>query len=185
MNILKGLLLITFLTTALAGCSEDTATSNPDKVFKINGVFGIQLGDQGRGLPDGYINDNKAFDFTPNATYKDFSAYTFSVTPNTHIIYGIKMTSPKELATASCKEQRDEMIKQTLATLGDTSNLKVSGNGIQWKIREDNQRSIIIDCELTLTPTTRQLVMIYSDSVLSKLSYVEWAKHQDDITKPQ
>ncbi len=77
------------------------------------------------------------------------------------------------------------MIKQTLATLGDTSNLKVSGNGIQWKIREDNQRSIIIDCELTLTPTTRQLVMIYSDSVLSKLSYVEWAKHQDDITKPQ
>jgi hypothetical protein len=185
MNILKGLLLITFLTTTLAGCSEDTATSNSDKVFKINSVFGVTLGYKGQGLPNGYIDDNKPFDFTPNATHKSFSSYTYSVTPNTHIIYGIKMTSPKELATASCKEQRNEMIKQTLATLGDTSNLKVSENGIQWKIREDNQRSITIDCELALTPASRQLVMIYSDTALSKLSFVEWSKHQDDITKSQ
>ncbi|MEO1888979.1 MAG: hypothetical protein ABGX33_03565 [Cycloclasticus sp.] len=185
MTILKGFLLVTVLSAALVGCSEDTAPSNSDKVFKISAVFGIKLGDKGQGLPSGYIADNKPFDFTPNTAHKNFNSYTISVTPNTHMIYGIKMTSSSDLGKTSCKEQRDEMVKETLATLGDTSTLKVSEDGNQWKIREDNQRSIIIDCELALTPTTRQLVMIYSDTALSKLSYVEWSKHQDDITKPQ
>ncbi|HIF17799.1 MAG TPA: hypothetical protein EYG50_08285 [Cycloclasticus sp.] len=185
MNTLKNILAIFSIALLLSACGDDNATSNSDKVFKITGVFGIKLGDKGQGLPSGYINDNKPFDFTPNTAHKNFNSYTISVTPNTHMIYGIKMTSSSDLSKTSCKEQRDEIVKETLATLGDTSALKVSEDGNQWKIREDNQRSIIIDCELALTPKTRQLVMIVSDTSLSKLSYVEWSKHQDDITKPQ
>ena len=185
MNTFKNILAIFALTFLLSACGEDSATSSANKIFKIDGVFGLKLGVQGPGLPDGYLTNNKAFDFTPSAAHKNFNSYTFSVTPNSHLIYGIKMTSSKELATASCKEQRNEMIKETLAALGESSTLKVSENGNEWKIREDNQRSIIIDCELTLLPTTRQLVMTYSDTALSKASFVEWSKHQDDITKPQ
>lgn len=178
---IKLILPLLLLTAILAGCSDDTSNSN--KTFKINGVFGLKLTDQGPGLPDGYIEDNKAFDFTPDVAHKYFTNYTFNVTPNTHQIYGIKTSGPKGLASAKCKEQRNEMIKDTLAKLGDTSALKIHENGNEWKITEDNSRSLIINCERTLTPTSRQLVMTYSDAPLSKLSFVEWSKHQDDITK--
>jgi len=181
MKNLKNLFAIITLALLLSACGED----NTNKVFKIDGVFGLKLAAQGPGLAEGYLTDNKAFDFTPSSVHKDFNSYTFSVTPNTHKIYGIKTTGPKELASASCKEQRNEMIKETLAKLGDTSSLRIHENGNEWKITEGNNRSIIINCERTLTPTTRQLVMTYSDASLSKLSFVEWDKHQDDITKPQ
>lgn len=183
MRAIQNFLTIIFLTLLLSGCGQDSATSAPNKVFKIKGVFGLNLGDQGPGLPEGYLTDNKAFGFAPNTAHKNFNSYTFSVTPNTHTIYGIKVTSSSELATGSCKEQRNEMIQEITTTLGDTSTLKITEDGNKWKIREDNQREITIDCELSLTAATRQLVMIYSDTALSKLSYVEWSKHQDDITK--
>jgi hypothetical protein len=185
MNALKSLLLISLLATVIYGCSEETATSNPDKVFKINGVFGLKMGDQGPNLPEGYIDNNKAFDFTPSSAHKNFVSYTYSVTPNTHLIYGIKMESVKELAKSSCKEQRKEMIQETLATLGDTSTLSITEQGNKWKVREGNQREITIDCERALNANSQQLVMIYSDTSLSKLGFVEWSKHQDDITKSQ
>ncbi|ORU93653.1 MAG: hypothetical protein A6F70_06200 [Cycloclasticus sp. symbiont of Bathymodiolus heckerae] len=185
MNLFKSLLLTAFLILALSGCSDESSTSNPNKVYKISSIFGLKIGDKGPGLPTGYLEDNKAFDFTPDSIHKYFVSYTFSVTPNTQRIYGIKMKSDKELLTASCKEQRIEVINETLAALGDTSMLKINEEGNQWKIREDNQRSITINCEQTLKATTRQLVMTYTDTPLSKVSYVEWSKHQDDITKPQ
>ncbi|PHS73409.1 MAG: hypothetical protein COB22_01575 [Cycloclasticus sp.] len=185
MKIFKGLLFITILTALLVGCSEDSATSNSDKVFKIDGAFGLKLGDQGPGLPNGYLADNKPFYFKPDTVHEYFNSYTFSVTPNTHAIYGVKMLSPKELPKAICKDQRKEIIKEILASLGDTSNLRITENGNLWKIREENKRSITVDCELALSTTTRQLVMTVSDTALSKLSYVEWAKHQDDITTSQ
>jgi len=185
MNFIKTVLLGTLLAFFLVGCGDDAATTNATKDFKINGVFGLKLGDKGPNLPDGYLENNKAFDFTPDTVHKDFSSYTFTATPSTHMVYGIKMTSPKELAIASCKEKRKEVIKETLASLGDTSTFSVNENGNQWKITEDNNRSIVIECEHTLVASSHQLVMTYSDAALSKLSFVEWDKHQDDITKPQ
>ncbi|PCH84075.1 MAG: hypothetical protein COB89_05365 [Piscirickettsiaceae bacterium] len=179
MKNLKNLFAILTLTLLLSACSED----NANKVFKIDGVFGLKLAAQGPGLTEGYLEDNKPFDFTPSSVHKSFNSYTFSVTPNTHKIYGIKITGPKELPSASCKEQRNEIIKETLAKLGDTSTLRIHENGNEWKITEGNNRSIIINCERTLTPTSRQLVMTYRDASLSKLSFVEWDQHQDDITK--
>jgi len=68
MNILKNLLATASLTLLLSACGEQTATSDPNKVFKIQGAFGVNIGEQGRGLPEGYIIDNKAFDFTPQPT---------------------------------------------------------------------------------------------------------------------
>ena len=176
---MRNLFGILSLALLLFACGDD----NTNKAFKIDGMFGVKLGNQAQGLPAGYLTDNKAFDFTPNPKHKNFNSYTYSVTPNTHIIYGIKVTSPIELARASCKEKRNEMIKEVIASLGDTSTLRITENGNEWKIREDNNRAILINCEPALTPTTSQLVMTISDTDLSKLSYVEWSKHQDDITK--
>ena len=78
---------------------------------------------------------------------------------------------------------RDRVIAETLTTLGDISSFSINKNGSQWKITEGNNRSIIIECEHTLVATSHQLVMTYSDAALSKLSFVEWSKHQDDIVK--
>lgn len=183
MNFIKPAFFVTLLTLFLIGCGDDTAQSNSTKDFKITGVYGLKLADKAQGLPDGYLENNKAYDFTPNPADKNFSSYTFSVTPNTHKIYGIKMASSKELTIASCKEKRKEVIAETLATLGDISTFSINKNGGQWKITEGNNRSIIIECEHTLVATSHQLVMTYSDAALSKLSFVEWSKHQDDIVK--
>jgi len=99
------------------------------------------------------------------------------------MIYGIKVASSKELSIASCKENRNDIIAETLAALGDISTLSVNEDGNQWKITEGNNRSIIIECKHTLVADSHQLVMTYTDAKLSKLSFVEWSKHQDDIVK--
>jgi len=182
MNILKNLLATASLTLLLSACGEQTATSDPNKVFKIQGAFGVNIGEQGRGLPEGYIIDNKAFDFTPQPTHPHFVIYTYSITPNTHTIYGIKTKGAREVAKESCMLQRQELIKETLASLGDTSALKVTEEGNKWKIREDNQREVTIECERSLTPEKLQLVMTYQDTSLSLLAYKEWNKRQKDIT---
>ncbi len=183
MNFIKPMLLVTLLTSFLIGCGDDTATYNSTKNAKITGVFGLKLADKAQGLPEGYLDDNKAYDFTPNPVHKHFSSYTISVTPNTHMIYGIKVASSKELSIASCKENRNDIIAETLAALGDISTLSVNEDGNQWKITEGNNRSIIIECKHTLVADSHQLVMTYTDAKLSKLSFVEWSKHQDDIVK--
>lgn len=184
MKTINKLLISVLLTLILVACGDDTATSNSDKVYQINGVFGLNIGDQGPNLPEGYLENNKAFDFNPNPAHKSFVTYTFVVTPNTHLVYGIKVKGVKELERASCKEQRTAMIKETLATLGDISTLTIMEES-KWIIREYNQREISIQCERALNGGHQQLVMTYSDASLSKLSFVEWSKHQDDITKPQ
>jgi len=185
MTPLKSLLSVAFLTLAISGCSDDTAVSNPDQVFKIQGAFGLVLGEKAKGLPEGYLENNKAFSFTPTPSHASFIEYTYSVTPNTQLIYGIKVKSQRQIPTETCIEQRDAMIKEVSAKLGDISTLKVTEKENQWRIREDNKREIKVDCESSLTAGALQLVMTYSDTALSKLSFVEWSKHQDDITKPQ
>ena len=160
MKNLKNLLTLLVIALALTACSEEKA----NQTFKIQGVFGLKLSEQGKGLPEGYLANNKAFDFTPNTAHKHLTSYTFSVTPNTHQIYGIKVSGAKDVASVDCKQQRNELIEETLASLGDTAALRINENGNEWKITEGNNRSIIIDCERTLTATTRQLVMTYSDA---------------------
>ena len=182
MTILKNLLAIVSLSLLLSACGDQNAISDPNKVFKIQGVFGVNIGEQGRGLPEGYIIDNKAFDFTPQSTHPHFISYTYSVTPNTHTIYGIKTKGAREVAKENCMLQRQELIKETLRSLGDSPALKVTEEGNKWKIREDNQREITIDCERSLTPQKLQLVMVYQDTSLSLLAYKEWNKRQKDIT---
>jgi len=185
MNIFKNILFITLLTCLLTACGEESAVSNPDKEYKIKGGFGLTIGDEGKNLTTGYLDDNKAFDFIPEKLNPIFETYTYSVTPNTHLIYGIKTKSPLNLSREMCKAQRKALIEETLNHLGESATFKISEEGNKWKIRENNQREITIDCERALTADSLQLVMTYNDTALSKLSYTEWSKHQDDITKPQ
>jgi len=185
MKSFNNILLIASLTLLLTACGEESAVSNPDKEYKIKGGFGLTMGKESKNLTKGYLEDNKAFDFSPEKPNPIFTTYTYSVTPNTHLIYGIKLKGPLNLSRKDCKTQRKTLIEETLAHLGESPTFKISDEGNKWKIRENNQREITIDCERALTADSLQLVMTYNDTALSKLSYTEWSKHQDDITKPQ
>jgi len=187
MNIIKTILSATLLSLIL-GCADedkalvDEAMSKLDKEFTINGVFGIRLGVISEGLPEGYIIENKAISFTPDNLDQRFVQYEYSTTPKSHIIYGIKVKSPRELTKVNCLNQRAQLIKTTLSTLGDTSGLRITEEKNQWKIRESNQRQITIDCETSISPEELQLVMIYQDTSLSLLAFKEWKKRQKEIT---
>ncbi|PCH84074.1 MAG: hypothetical protein COB89_05360 [Piscirickettsiaceae bacterium] len=183
MSITKTFLSIILLAT-LVGCSEVNDDINIDlnEKFTISGIFGITIGSIDKELPEGYIIENKAIVFTPDKADTRFVKYEYSTTPKSHIIYGIKTKSPRELSAEDCFAQRDELIKQTLNTLGDTSHLKISEEKNKWKIRESNQREVTIDCETSISPEQRQLVMIYQDTKLSILAFREWRKRQKEIT---
>ena len=183
MNITKISLCI-FLFTTLMGCSEVSDDINVDlnQKFAINGVFGIDLSSIDETLPAGYIIENKAISFAPDKADTRFVQYEYSTTPKSHIIYGIKTKSPRELLTDSCFKHREDLIKQTLDLLGDTSQLKITEEKNKWKIRESNQREVTIDCEISISPDHRQLVMIYQDTALSVLAFKEWRKRQKEIT---
>jgi len=176
--------LSTILLAILMGCSEVNDDINVDlnQQFIINGVFGITLSSIDDKLPEGYIIENKAISFTPDKTDTRFVKYEYSTTPKSHIIYGIKTKSPRELSKENCFVQRDNLIKQTLNALGDTAHLKITEEKNKWKIRESNQREVTIDCEISISPEHRQLVMVYQDTALSILAFKEWRKRQKEIT---
>jgi hypothetical protein len=183
MIITKTSLSIILLVT-LMGCSEVNDDINVDlnQQFAISGVFGIDISSIDETLPKGYLVENKAITFIPDNVDARFVQYEYSTTPKSHIIYGIKTKSPRELPTDSCFKHRKNLIKQTLDTLGDTSQLKITEVKNKWKIRESNQREITIDCEISISPEHRQLVMIYQDTTLSVLAFREWRKRQKEIT---
>jgi len=183
MNITKAL-LGTMLLAILMGCSEVNDDINVDlnKKFSISGVFGKKLGDVDKELPEGYIIENKAITFTPDIADKRFVHYEYSTTPKSHIIYGIKVKSSRELSKEDCFEQRSQLIEKTLDILGDTSQFRISEEKNKWKIREANQRQVTIDCELAVSSETLQLVMIYQDTSLSIQAFKEWKKRQKEIT---
>ena len=183
MIITKTSLSIILLVT-LMGCSEVNDDINVDlnQKFSIKGAFGINISSVDETLPKGYLVENKAITFIPDNVDARFVQYEYSTTPKSHIIYGIKAKSPRELPTDSCFKHRENLIKQTLDTLGDTSQLKITEVKNKWKIRESNQREITIDCEISISPEHRQLVMIYQDTTLSVLAFREWRKRQKEIT---
>ncbi|PCI16512.1 MAG: hypothetical protein COB62_07930 [Piscirickettsiaceae bacterium] len=183
MSITKAFLGIALLTV-LTACSEVNDDINIDlnKEFSINGIFGISLASIDKKLPEGYIIENKAIAFTPDNTDKRFVQYEYSTTPKSHIIYGIKTKSPRELSKANCLNQRNQLIEKTLNELGDASQFRITEEKNKWKIREDNQREITIDCEMSISPEQLQLVMIYQDTSLSLLAFREWRKRQKEIT---
>ena len=187
MNIIKTILSATLLSFLLSCADEDKALvdeamSKLDKEFVIKGVFGISLGVISEGLPEGYIIENKAISFTPDNSDQRFVKYEYSTTPKSHIIYGIKVKSPRELSKDNCLNQRDQLIETTLNMLGDTSQFRITEEKNSWKIRENNQRQITIDCETSISPKELQLVMIYQDTSLSLLAFKEWKKRQKEIT---
>ncbi|HIL93330.1 MAG TPA: hypothetical protein EYG47_00660 [Cycloclasticus sp.] len=182
MNIIKTLISIALLTLLSACADDDYAASNLDKEFSINGVFGINLGTVDEVLPEGYIIENKAITFIPNKADERFVKYEYSTTPKSHVIYGIKTKSLRELSKEDCFGQRDALIEQTLDKLGDTSQLRVTQEKNKWKIREANQRQITIDCEVSISPDELQLVMVYQDTSLSLMAFKEWKKRQTEIT---
>jgi len=172
------------LFALLSACGQDAAQQSSDHPFKIKGIFGLSLNDKGQDLTEGYIIENKAFDFIPATSHPHLIEYTFSVTPNTHLIYGIKAKGNLGLPKETCQQQRQELIQQTLTMLGtDKTQLKVIDEGNKWKIREANQREIIIDCEQSINMGSLQLVVTYQDTSLSLLAYKEWKKRQSDLTK--
>jgi len=177
---------ITFaaINSLLFACSQE-ATSINNKHFQIQGAFGLELGQQASDLPIGYIIGNNEFSFTPTTTLPYFSTYTFSITPKTHAIYGLKFNSRLNLAKQQCLKQQQQLIEQTLAqydTQGSAFNITIKG--YKWTFREKNQREISIGCERSLNAKNLQLVMIYQDTALSLLAYKEWTKRPSDITKP-
>jgi len=177
----KNKLCVASLMLTLIGCSQENGNQQE---FQIKGAFGLNIDDEDNGLPEGYIIENKAFDFTPKPAHSYLTSYTFSITPNTHLIYGIKAKSETGLAKESCEEQRKQIIDETISQLNTQSpDLKISEEGNKWKIREHKQREITIDCESSITVGARQLVVTYQDTELSLLAYKEWAKRQSDITK--
>ncbi|PHS73408.1 MAG: hypothetical protein COB22_01570 [Cycloclasticus sp.] len=183
MSITKIVFSITLLTF-LFGCSEvnDDMDIDLDEKFAINGVFGIAIGSIDEKLPEGYIIENKEIVFTPNKADERLVQYEYSTTPKSHIIYGIKTKSPRELSKENCLSQRDSLIEKTLNILGDTSQFRITEEKNKWKIRESNQREITIDCEASVSPEHLQLVMIYQDTTLSLLAFREWRKRQKEIT---
>lgn len=183
MSIIKTFLSIT-LFTLLIGCSEVNDDMNIDltEKFTISSVFGISLGSIDENLPEGYIIENKEISFVPDKADARFVKYEYSTTPKSHIIYGIKTKSPRELSKENCFAQRDALIKQTLNTLGDTSSLRITEEKNKWKLRESNQREVTINCETSISPNQLQLVMIYQDTALSVLAFREWRKRQKEIT---
>ncbi|ORU93654.1 MAG: hypothetical protein A6F70_06205 [Cycloclasticus sp. symbiont of Bathymodiolus heckerae] len=182
MNILR-ILLVTSIFTLLLGCAGDEdALSKIKKDFTINGIFGIKLGVINKELPEGYIIENKEISFTPDKADDRFVQYQYSTTPKSHVIYGIKVKSHRELSKENCLSQRDALIKSTLETLGDTPSIRIFEEKNKWKIREGNQREITIDCEPAVSSNTLQLVMICQDTALSLLAFKEWKKRQTEIT---
>jgi len=172
------------LFAILAGCSEVNDEMNIDltQEFSIKGIHGISLGVVDKELPEGYIIENKEIEFTPKEVDERFIQYRYSTTPKSHIVYGIKAKSKRELSKETCLSQRDSLIEQTLSDLGDTSQFKITEEKNKWKVREANQREITIDCETSISPDERQLVMIYQDTALSLLAFREWRKRQKEIT---
>ncbi|ORU89483.1 MAG: hypothetical protein A6F71_00515 [Cycloclasticus sp. symbiont of Poecilosclerida sp. M] len=183
MNIIKTVLSATLLTL-LVGCSEVNDDNNIDlnQKFAINGIFDIYLGKIDNEIPEGYLIENKNITFTPNNADERFVKYEYSTTPKSHIIYGIRAKSLRELPKESCLERRKYLIEQTLNELGDTSKFRISEEENKWKVREANQRQITVDCETSITPNELQLVMIYQDTALSLLAFKEWKKRQKEIT---
>ncbi|ORU91040.1 MAG: hypothetical protein A6F72_00515 [Cycloclasticus sp. symbiont of Poecilosclerida sp. N] len=181
MNIIKTTLIVTLLALLAACGGEDNAARNSGKTFSINGAFGIKLNTVDKNLPEGYVSENMAIVFTPDIEDKRFVKYEYSTTPKSHVIYGITVKSPRELAKASCLEQRDQLIEKTLNTLGTSPQFKVSKGESKWKIREHNQRQITIECEQSVSPQNLQLVMVYQDTSLSVMAFKEWKKRQDEI----
>lgn len=183
MNTTKCFLALSLLAM-LIGCSEvnDELTVDLNKKFTITGIFGINLGTIDKGLPEGYVIENKAIPFTPDVADTRFSQYEYSTTPKSHIVYGIKLKGPRDLPKESCLTQRDALIKQSINTMGDISQLKVTDDKGKWKVREDNQREVSIECEAAISQDKRQLVMIYQDTALSLQAFKEWKKRQKEIT---
>ena len=100
MIITKTSLSIILLVT-LMGCSEVNDDINVDlnQQFAISGVFGIDISSIDETLPKGYLVENKAITFIPDNVDARFVQYEYSTTPKSHIIYGIKTKSPRELPT--------------------------------------------------------------------------------------
>jgi len=187
MNTIKTLLCAALLTLLSAcgddgGVDDDTLENLENQTFTINGVFGINLGLVNEDLPEGYIIENKAIAFTPDTADQRFVKYEYSTTPKSHVIYGIKLKSERELSKENCLAQRDQLIEKTLNALGDTSKLRITEEKNKWKIREANQRQVTIDCQVSISPKELQLVMIYQDTALSLLAFKEWKKRQTEIT---
>lgn len=184
MNIVKNIISIATLTILLSSCSQQNTPTQKNNAFKIKGALGLIIGQQAAGFPEGYIIENKAFPFTPDKPAPYFVSHTFSMTPNSHVIYGFKSKGSISQAKQLCLQQRDTLIKETTDTYDtDNSTFKISTVENKWTLRENNRREISIDCERSLNASNLQLVMTYQDTELSLLAYKEWAKRQSDITK--